>query len=262
MRLALRLLALSAVWATALPVTSALATDCPGVDARPAADNLPQIAQTTLCLLNNERSAAGLAPLAEQEQLTKASVGFSAQMVEQRFFAHVGADGVELTERLTAVGYLGRPGAWMVGENIAWGESYLATPQNIVRAWMNSPPHRANVLNGEFEEIGLGIVPATPLTRNAGATYTTDFGRRRLEGSEPATPGLEVARTAPPAPTATPRSGVRTKVQRRSVRRRKACRRLRRAPGARHAAVRVAPRKSCSARVKVRAKRRVASRRA
>jgi uncharacterized protein YkwD len=247
MRRALRLLALTAAGAMALPVTSAIAADCPGADARPAADNLPQIAQTTLCLLNHERTTAGLAPLAEQAQLTTASAAFSALMVEKRFFAHVSPDGTDLTDRLTASGYLGRPGSWMVGENIAWGESYLGSPTNIVRAWMNSPPHRANLLNAEFEEIGLGIVPATPLTANPGATYTTDFGRRRLDGGPQATSGLEVA-GAPQAVTA-PRnsSKSRSQVRRRTVRR-KSCKRLRRTRGARRAAVRLAPRKTCSSR--------------
>jgi uncharacterized protein YkwD len=263
MRRALSLLALTALGAMALPVTSAIAADCQGVDARPAADNLPLIAQTTLCLLNNERAAAGLAPVAEQQQLTQASADFSALMVQQRFFAHVSPGGVDLTTRLTTAGYLGRPGSWMVGENIAWGESYLATPANIVKAWMNSPPHKANILNGDFEEIGLGIVPATPLTANAGATYTTDFGRRRLDAGSETTAGLEVARTTPQAPGSAPRSGTKSKtqVQRRSVRR-KACKRLRRTRGARRAAVRIAPRKSCSARTKARAKKQRAAKRA
>jgi hypothetical protein len=138
----------------------------------------------------------------------------------------------------------------MVGENIAWGESYLSTPANIVKAWMNSPPHKANVLNGEFEEIGLGIVPATPLTTNAGATYTTDFGRRRLADQE-ASAGLEVAGARRPAATQAPRSGSKSKtqVQRRTIRR-KTCRSLRRTRGARRAAVRVAPRRSCGKRAK------------
>lgn len=159
----------------------ALAADCPGGDVRPAMDNVPQIAQTTLCLINAERAAEGLSPVAEQAQLTKASVDFSALMVSEHFFAHVSPDGSELTDRLTASGYLGHPGSWMVGENIAWGEAYLATPANIVKAWMNSPPHRANILKGEYEEIGLGVVVGTPSTTNPGATYTTDFGRRQVE---------------------------------------------------------------------------------
>lgn len=160
---------------------SANAATCTGGDVRPALDNIAQIAETTLCLINDQRATAGLAPVTEQAQLTKASAAYSGLMVKEQFFAHVSPEGSELTDRLTDVGYLGHPGSWMVGENIAWGESYLATPAEIVKAWMNSPPHRANILNGDYEEIGLGIAIGTPSTPNPGATYTTDFGRRRTD---------------------------------------------------------------------------------
>lgn len=256
MRRALRLLSVSALLAMALPATSALAADCPGADATPAAGTIAQAAQATLCLLNNQRAAAGLSALAEQTQLTQASTAFSQMMVDQHFFAHVSPGGSQLTDRLTSAGYLGRPGSWLVGENIAWGEAYLATPANIVKAWMNSPPHRANILNGDFEEIGLGIVPATPLTSNAGATYTTDFGRRRLDGGSQSQDGLEVAPTAKATPAKpSPSAGTKAKAApRKAAAKRRACRRLRKSRGAHRAGVRVAPRKTCAAR-KTRAKR-------
>lgn len=180
MRRPFSLALLLALAALAGPASAGAAT-CPGGDVRPAADNLPQIAEATLCLINGERAAQGLSPVSEQAQLTKASTDFSALMVSEHFFAHVSPDGSELTDRLTKAGYLGGPGSWIVGENIAWGESYLATPASIVKAWMESPPHRANILKGDYEEIGLGIVIGTPTTPYPGATYTTDFGRRRGE---------------------------------------------------------------------------------
>src|SRR5919107_1385530 len=63
-----------------------------------------------------------------------------------------------------------------VGENLAWGQGNLATPRAIAVAWMNSPGHRHNILQPEFTEIGVGIVPGTPGDATWGATYTTDFG--------------------------------------------------------------------------------------
>jgi uncharacterized protein YkwD len=169
--------------------SAALAADCQGADVRPAADNIQQVAQTTLCLLNAERAAKGLSAVSEQPLLTKASTAYSALMVSEKFFAHVSPEGSELTDRLTGVGYLGNPGSWIVGENIAWGESYLATPGSIVKAWMNSPPHRANILNGDYSDIGLGIAVGTPASSNPGATYTTDFGHREIEPDAPVDPG-------------------------------------------------------------------------
>jgi len=49
----------------------------------------------------------------------------------------------------------------------------------MVRAWMASTPHRANILAGKFREIGLGVLPGIPGSKRGGLTYTTDFGRRR-----------------------------------------------------------------------------------
>ena len=47
----------------------------------------------------------------------------------------------------------------------------------IVGDWMRSPGHRANILSPTFRAIGIGIANGTP-SRDSGATYTTDFGRR------------------------------------------------------------------------------------
>ena len=201
------LLAVLVVAALAAP-SAALAGDCQGADARPAADNLPQIAQTTLCLLNAERAAKGLSAVSEQPQLTTASTAYSALMVSEQFFAHVSPEGSELTDRLTGVGYLGNPGSWIVGENIAWGESYLATPGSIVKAWMNSPPHRANILNGDYSDIGLGIAVGTPASSNPGATYTTDFGHRDIEPDAPVDQGQgDITVGNGPTSQATPQAG-------------------------------------------------------
>ena len=201
------LLAVLVVAALTAP-SAALAGDCQGADARPAADNLPQIAQTTLCLLNAERAAKGLSAVSEQPQLTNASTAYSVLMVSEQFFAHVSPEGSELTDRLTDVGYLGNPGSWIVGENIAWGESYLATPGSIVKAWMDSPPHRANILSGDYSDIGLGIALGTPASANPGATYTTDFGHRQIAPDAPVDQGQgDITVGSGPSTQSSPKAG-------------------------------------------------------
>jgi uncharacterized protein YkwD len=62
-----------------------------------------------------------------------------------------------------------------MAENIAWGGSYLGTPRRIVGAWMSSPGHRANILNGSLSQSGIGVAPRTP-TGAAGGTYVHDLG--------------------------------------------------------------------------------------
>ena len=54
----------------------------------------------------------------------------------------------------------------------------LATPAQTVRGWMNSPPHRRNMLDRGFREIGIGVALGAPGSNDPGATYATEFGRR------------------------------------------------------------------------------------
>jgi uncharacterized protein YkwD len=156
----------------------AAAADCPGADAVPAADNLPAIGQSTLCLVNDQRAAHGLPGLRVNTRLSSASIGYSQRMVAQAFFAHEAPDGTTLVQRLTSVGYLNGGDDWVVGENIGWGQGPLATPRSMVNAWMNSAGHRRNILAADYGEIGLGLAMGTPEDATWGATYTTDFGHK------------------------------------------------------------------------------------
>jgi uncharacterized protein YkwD len=156
---------------------AASADDCAGADLVPAGDNLAVVGQATLCLLNQERAANGVAPLSENAKLTIASAGYSQRMVDQSFFAHEAPDGATLVDRLTGAGYA-VDDALVVGENIGWGQGTLASARSMVQAWMESPGHRANLLSGDYTEVGLGVVVGTPTDHAWGATYTTDFGER------------------------------------------------------------------------------------
>ena len=153
----------------------AQAADCAGADLVPAADNAAVVSQATLCLLNQERAAAGAAALSENGRLTRASAAYSQRMVAEAFFDHESPHGTTLVDRLTRAGYdIGA--APFVGENIGWGESALATPRAMVQAWMASPGHRENLLSRDYTQIGLGIALGTPGEGPDGATYPTDFG--------------------------------------------------------------------------------------
>jgi uncharacterized protein YkwD len=172
-----RLATVAALAALALcaPATAS-ADDCAGADLVPAADNVVLVGQATLCLLNDQRAAHGVDALAENAALTSASTGYSQRMVAQRFFDHESPDGGTLVERLTGAGYLGDDDAWVVGENIGWGQGTLATARSMVDAWMASAGHRANLLSGDYTVVGLGLALGTPADQTWGATYTTDFG--------------------------------------------------------------------------------------
>jgi uncharacterized protein YkwD len=152
---------------------------CPGEHGLPAADTTGQARKATLCLLNAERRRHGAPRLRQNARLRRAATRHSRAMVRERFFSHVAPSGSTMVGRIVTAGYR----RWAsLGENIAWGSGSLAAPAAVVRSWMDSPGHRANLLDPRFREIGIGIVPGAPRTLPAGqsgATYTTDFGVRR-----------------------------------------------------------------------------------
>jgi uncharacterized protein YkwD len=150
---------------------------CENTDLAPAADNLATVVTATLCLLNGERADVGLPPLQQNDRLAAAARQHSQDMVQQQYFDHVAKDGTDPVDRIRAAGYLPNAGAWTVGENLAWGTGALATPKEIVSAWMHSQGHRENILRPQFKEIGFGVVTGNPRSDDgAGATYTTTFG--------------------------------------------------------------------------------------
>ncbi|WP_405861008.1 CAP domain-containing protein [Streptomyces sp. NBC_00090] len=122
-------------------------------------------ADQVVALVNAERAKAGCGPLSVNSTLTKAAQGHSDDMAARDFFDHTNPDGDGPGERVTAAGY-----PWSTyGENIAMGQS---TPEQVMDSWMNSPGHRANILNCSFKEIGIGI------HSEGGPYWTQVFGAR------------------------------------------------------------------------------------
>lgn len=101
-------------------------------------------------------------------------------MVAHHYFAHSAPDGRDYGDRIRRLGYISGGGFWMLGENLGWGAGAAATPAAIVQAWMNSPPHRHNILTGTFRDLGVAVAIGSPRYRRGprAATYTTDFGYR------------------------------------------------------------------------------------
>ena len=173
--------AVAAVLLSATVAASSAHAACAGADDMPSSANAAKVRTATLCLLNVQRRVHGLRKLRENGKLRHASVDYSRLMVSQGFFSHVSPSGSTLQSRVTGTHYLDGARAWSIGENIAWGTGTLGTPRSIVRAWMHSPGHRANILNGTYRDIGSGIASGAPIPAGAaanGATYTTDLGHR------------------------------------------------------------------------------------
>ena len=172
---------LAAGLALAAVPASASAAACDAADEIPSAGTLDDARDATLCLLNRERTSRGLRKLRSNGRLREAAERYSRHMVARNFFDHVSPTGSTMTGRIKATDYLDDARGWSLGENIAWGGGRLATPSEIVDAWMHSAGHRANILSRAFDEIGVGIAPGAPRRLPGGmdaATYTTDFGAR------------------------------------------------------------------------------------
>jgi uncharacterized protein YkwD len=120
-------------------------------------------------LVNIEREARSLHPLSYNEELTLAGRLHSQDMGDQNYFDHTSLDGREFYERIADAGY----DYQISGENIAAG---YPTPEAVVDAWMSSDGHRANILDPNYCDIGVGYAAV------AGSDFyhywTQDFGRR------------------------------------------------------------------------------------
>jgi uncharacterized protein YkwD len=173
-------LAAVAISGAAAATGEAAASTCAHGNAEPNQTNRATTARATLCLLNAERHARGLAPLALSRPLSRAATRHSRDMVRRRYFAHTAPGGSPFIARIRRSGYLRAAHHWRVGENLAWGAGPRSAPRAIVRAWMQSAPHRKAILTRSYRDVGLGVVTGVPQPAQArGATYTADFGVRR-----------------------------------------------------------------------------------
>jgi uncharacterized protein YkwD len=154
----------------ALLAVPSLAAACSGADRVPTASTLDEAERATRCLVNQERAERGLARLRASNRLESAARAYARDMVRRDFFSHTSPDGETLVDRLARASSL-------VGENLAWGSRSRATPRSIVRSWMGSPGHRANILRGGFRRFGAGVAAGAPVAVDGrAATYVLHFG--------------------------------------------------------------------------------------
>jgi uncharacterized protein YkwD len=153
-------------------------SSCNGVEQVPAQPDDAAVSAAVLCLLNGERRDRGLGALKINRKLGKAADVQAEDMVKRKYFSHENPEGRNSTARIKSAGYMSGGGRWTVGENLAWGVGELASARGLVNAWMNSPPHRANILRSSYKEIGLAIAMGTPKDGKGapGATVATTFG--------------------------------------------------------------------------------------
>lgn len=102
-------------------------------------------------LVNVRRESAGLKPLKADAELSRIARLKSRDMCDKKYFSHTSPTYGSPFQMMKDFGISYR----YAGENIAMGQR---TPSEVVSAWMNSPGHRANILNASFTKIGVGYV--------------------------------------------------------------------------------------------------------
>ncbi|GIJ47974.1 hypothetical protein Val02_48600 [Virgisporangium aliadipatigenens] len=105
---------------------------------------------TVIKLTNDARLKNGCAALRTDAKLTLAARAHSADMVKLNYFSHTSkTDGANFVTRAKRAGYTGA-----IGENIAWG---YRTAETVTKGWLDSPGHRANILNCKAKAVGVGL---------------------------------------------------------------------------------------------------------
>ncbi|MGI9118015.1 MAG: CAP domain-containing protein [Minisyncoccia bacterium] len=111
--------------------------------------------ETIIYNTNKQRNQQGKPNLHENQTLDRTAYVKAKDMLDRQYFEHISPSGKGVGELVTYVGY----DYITVGENLALGN--FANSTEIVDAWMNSPGHRANILNDNYTELGVGIVSGT-----------------------------------------------------------------------------------------------------
>lgn len=129
----------------------------------PNLDQTKNLENEVIRLVNIEREKNGLAPLKANWELSRVARYKSLDMAEKNYFSHTSPTYGSPFKMMTDFGLK----YYSAGENIAMGQK---TPADVMKGWMNSSGHRANILNSTFTEIGVGLA-----VNKSGQNYWTQM---------------------------------------------------------------------------------------
>jgi len=154
-----------------------------------------------LMLINAERAAVGLDPVQLELDLNEAAEDHSEWMISTDTFSHTGVGGSNPGDRMRDAGFT-FANSWTWGENVAWqsirgAAGFEDDVINLHNALMNSAGHRANILNPNFDYIGIGITVGE-YDGWTGIFVTQNFARTGAEVSlDPSDPSVSPPNVAP-----------------------------------------------------------------
>jgi uncharacterized protein YkwD len=125
--------------------------------------------RSVLAEMNRVRAQHGLAPLRYDGTLQRAARSHTRSMVSRNVFAHG-----DFAWRMR---HFGARGPYLA-ENLAWGSGSASSPRALVQMWLNSPPHRRNLLRPGFRRVGVGALMATFSGASGARVVTADFAGR------------------------------------------------------------------------------------
>lgn len=163
-----------------LLIAAPAATSSTSSGAQQEAQSLAALQGSLVREINTTRANFGLKPLTRSSGLVRAATAHTEAMFERGVFEHEFAGWLTLAERLQR--YFARNArSWSGGENLAYFQTQ-PTARDIVQAWLDSPPHRSNLLSKSWKELGIAVQyqDAAPGDFNGQPTWliTLDLGRR------------------------------------------------------------------------------------
>jgi uncharacterized protein YkwD len=164
-----------AVSALALSASAPSATHGRGV-------TVDALERSVVTQINSFRRSHGLVALRLSSPLSRAAEQHSNEMARDGYFAHESADGSSFDKRIARYYPSARRAYWSVGENLLWSSPSI-DGQGAFQLWLNSPPHRENLLTARWREIGISAVHVAaapgPYGGHPVTILTADFGVRR-----------------------------------------------------------------------------------
>ena len=158
------------------------ATACADAQLQPGLSTIRRVELAIACLINEQRALAALPPLRMDGRLEDSAAFHTADMINRSFFAHQARGRPSVLQRIRSARYFTRVVTGLYAENLGFGPPERATAENLVRAFMKSDVHRANILYPGVAHQGVSGALADPdsafYSDYPAAVFTIDFGAR------------------------------------------------------------------------------------
>jgi uncharacterized protein YkwD len=151
---------------------AAVASSCAGATVT-AGDEHSRL-EAMYCGINVVRRAYGLGAVRGNVPLNRSSL-MKATAMRKCGFTHTPC-GMSFANTFKKAGYLP---ARAFGENLAWGQGELGSPLHTLQLWLNSPPHRQNLMARRWKDLGIAFERGSMFGRDGVALWVMQFGRRR-----------------------------------------------------------------------------------